>query len=498
MSAMSSLRAAAVAASCFVSCSLVAQTAPSAEHWEYLRLHSGVHANPSSVEGVVWRDFVIASPGSPWVRLYFADVALEKGSYLRMVSLRDGSLQTMEMRHVKEWSDSSAYFNGNVVMVELVAGPNTTRNEVGIKKVLVGDIGVVTTDTICGTQDNRTPSTHAAVGRINTIGCTGWIIDVTDGSGGRLHLSAGHCVASGQVLQFAVPASNTNCSLVHPPASKQFAIDTATSMSVNGGTGNDYWVFRCFANSTTGRTTFQEQASAFTLATSLPAVGTTLRNYGFGLDGTPTNNATGSSCSCSSPNGARNQTQQTHTGSFSSLSGNSLRHTIDTCGGNSGSVLLNNATGAAVAIHTHGGCSSGGGSNSGTAITHSGLQSAIAAMSGSGGSWHSVSWIRETPHPYANSQVYSFTYSHASATQIALHFNRLDTESGWDFVRIKNGSGTTIFSVSGNPITGGTGSAFGRTDGWAIIAGNTITVELTTDSSVTDWGFLVDTASAFF
>jgi len=244
-------------------------------------------------------------------------------------------------------------------------------------------------DSICGTTDNRTPSSHAAVGRINTIGCTGWIIGNAAGgsSTDKLHLSAGHCFASGQVLQFAVPSSGSNCSLVQPPAAKQFAIDSASSMYVNGGVGNDYWVFKCFANSTTGRTTWQEQAAAFTLASSIPANGTTLRNYGFGVDGTNTDNATKNSCSCSSTagTGTRNQTQQTHTGPLNSVSGSALNYGIDTCGGNSGSVIQHNSTLQAVAIHTHGGCTGTGGGNSGTAITHSGLQSAIATMS-SGGS----------------------------------------------------------------------------------------------------------------
>ena len=40
--------------------------------------------------------------------------------------------------------------------------------------------------------------------------------------------------------------------------------------------------------------------------------------------------------------------------------------------------------------------------------------------------------------------------------------------------------------------------AFGRTDGWAIIPGNTITVELTTDYSVTKWGLRTDYASAYY
>ena len=72
------------------------------------------------------------------------------------------------------------------------------------------------------------------------------------------------------------------------------------------------------------------------------------------------------------------------------------------------------------------------------------------------------------------------------------------TESGYDFLRVKNAAGTVIYSVAGNVISGGTGSAFGRTDGWAYIPGNTITIELVTDVSVVAYGYLTDLASAYY
>ncbi len=117
---------------------------------------------------------------------------------------------------------------------------------------------------------------------------------------------------------------------------------------------------------------------------------------------------------------------------------------------------------------------------------------------GAGGSWHNVSWVTQTPHNYANNQVYTATYTYPGATQVGVHFNRIATESGYDFLRIKNGAGAVLYTVSGSPITNGVGSAFGRTDGWCLIAGNTITIELTTDYSIVAYGWLTDLASAFY
>ena len=128
----------------------------------------------------------------------------------------------------------------------------------------------------------------------------------------------------------------------------------------------------------------------------------------------------------------------------------------------------------------------------------SGTIRATWTVGGGGGTWHSESWVRQTPHNYANNQVYTHTFTHAGASQVGVHFNRIATEANYDFLRIKNGSGTVLYTVSGSPITNGTGSAFGRTDGWCLIPGDTITIELTTDYSVTAYGFLTDTASSFY
>lgn len=106
-----------------------------------------------------------------------------------------------------------------------------------------------------------------------------------------------------------------------------------------------------------------------------------------------------------------------------------------------------------------------------------------------------VDWARATPHNYANRKTYSYTYTKSGANRVGVHFVRLDTEDNYDFVSIKDGSGNTIYRVSGNLISNGSGSAFGRTDGWAYVDGDSITVELVTDRSVTDWGYQTDKAS---
>lgn len=119
-------------------------------------------------------------------------------------------------------------------------------------------------------------------------------------------------------------------------------------------------------------------------------------------------------------------------------------------------------------------------------------------QTGSGATWqYDYNFGASSPHNYGNNQTYTFNFSQPGASQVGVHFERLDTEANYDFVRIYDASGSLMYEVSGNLISGGTGNAFGSTDGWAIVAGDSIRVELVTDYSVTDYGVDID-ASAWF
>lgn len=381
--------AAAVMTALALAAPATAQIAAPHAHWELYPLRSGVLANPYPIETVVFRQIVSLPQNTPWLRLYFDKAQLGKGSYLRISSLADGDVLTMQQQHLEQWGFTSTYFNGNTVLLEIVAGPNTGKNYVEIAKIWAGDdpAAVTATDTICGSNDDRVPSSNAAVGRLD-VGCTGWIISAPASGNDKVHLTAGHCFPGATVLEFNVPSSNSNCSLQHPPASRQFAVDTASVVFVNGGIGNDFAVYRCFPNPNTNLTTFQQQGAAITLATSMPAVNSTLRVTGFGLDGSNVTPGSANSCNCSSGagTGSRNQTQQTHTGPLNGTTASAANYAVDTCGGNSGSPVFNDATGEAIAIHTHGGCTTSSGSgNSGTLATYQPLRNAILTVGGGGG-----------------------------------------------------------------------------------------------------------------
>jgi len=299
-------------------------------------------------------------PGALWLRLYFGDAKLGANSNITIISLKDGARQDLNTVTLAQWQNTSAYFNGDAVEVQIHAGPNDENTFLHLKELEVGEVPAAP-ESQCGPVDDRAPSNHPASGRLLNIGCTGWII-----ANGK-QVTAGHCSgASATVLQFNVPLSNPNGSLNHPGPQDQYSVDAGSKVFVNGGIGNDWGVFSVFNNSQTGLQPIQAQGASFTVVQNLGP--STIRITGFGVDN---NDPT------------RNQTQQTHAGPNAGSSVTTMRYQTDTEGGNSGSPVIDNATGNAVGVHTHGGCTTGGtGNNSGTSTFNSAFWTALGGGGG--------------------------------------------------------------------------------------------------------------------
>jgi hypothetical protein len=369
-----------IAATLLLASSICAQAVPPRHTTHYIDVDSGIVRNDSTspaavgIPQVVW-SHVVTIPTSSWLRLEYQGVLLSgnadrgsDGSFLRLTSMRDGATQTQHLRHVGEWQDTSAYFNGDTVLVELLAHPGTGDNRLVLKAAQAGPAAPPGDDTICGPVDDRVLSSDPRVGRNQPTGCTSWMINDCS----HCFLTAGHCAGSGlQVVEFNVPLSNGNGSLNHPPPSDQYAVDTS-SLQDNGGqgVGNDWAYFGVFDNSTTGLSAYAAQGNqAFDLINPPGVSGQNIRITGNGSTSSPV-----------SPTWYL--VQKTHSGPYFSFSGTTVRYTTDTTGGNSGSPVILDGTNQAIGIHTHGGCSSTGGSNAGTGANHSGLQNALANPQG--------------------------------------------------------------------------------------------------------------------
>ena len=312
---------------------------------------SGVMSGSGATVALMAAQETISVPGASWLQLQFGNVVLGFQSYIEVTSARDGKTQRLDAQAFQRWRGRSAYFNGDMVQIRVFVGPKDSGVSVAVKAVVAGEPAPVP-ESICGI-DNRVASTEPRVARIDPIGCTAWIID-----NGRL-LTAGHCLAGSgnQTISFNPPQSLPDGTVQFPGSEDQYNVNQNSFDFANGGIGNDWGVFEVFDNSQTGVQPIAVQGS-FAIRQDLgPA---NIRITGFGVD-----------------DGVTNQTNQTHVGPNAGSSGTTMRYTADTTGGNSGSPVIDEATGEAVGIHTHGGCTSSGGNNSGTSFFNSALFDAI-------------------------------------------------------------------------------------------------------------------------
>jgi len=89
----------------------------------------------------------------------------------------------------------------------------------------------------------------------------------------------------------------------------------------------------------------------------------------------------------------------------------------------------------------------------------------------------------ESSHPYGNSASREFVVRNLDAANIQLHFDRLDLLAG-DVL--------TLLDVYGNEITSYTNTGSRMDENSPIIPGNTVTLRLTTDTNLNNYGFTVD------
>jgi hypothetical protein len=319
-------------------------------------LDSGALDNALGEERTVWTESVFAER-SMWVRLHFAGASLPAGSFLRVTSLLDGEMQTLDAAALAMWSESSAYFNGEEVMLELVAGPHTRANRVVLEHITAqfGDI----TLRICGicNGDDRVPSSEAPFGRLMPSGCSASVYCEDGGL-----ISAGHCGAGSDIVEFNVPPSGADCAIVHPPVEDQFPI--TDRMFSNNGVGNDWAVFKTGVNNL-GESVFIRYGEIVPIAKSLADGGESSVVVGYGQDA--------GQCS-------RNYAQQTSAGVIKSRGATSYRFDNDVRGGSSGAALMVNGETVGVVTHCVDPCDGPQG-NIGTRVDRAEFVAAREAMS---------------------------------------------------------------------------------------------------------------------
>jgi hypothetical protein len=326
--------------------------------------HFEPYAWSSRAEGTGGVATTVSVPGAAWLRLHFRTARLGVGSSLELTAQRDGASQRLDRTTLAQWRNASAYFNGDSVELRLHVAAGDAGAFVELTEVEVGErVGPpIDTDSVCGPTDDRVPSAHPAVARLMSAGCTGWI------AASGQNVTAGHCAGNfANVLQFNVPPSDSDGTPNHPAPEHQYSVDASTMRSSSRGIGDDWGVFEVFPNPITGLLPIQAQGSAFVVAQSA---------------GSPTVRVTGHGRDANDP--TRSQTQQTHAGPNRGVRGTTIRFVVDTATGSSGSPVIDDAVGVVIGHYTAGGCTGGGGANSGTSTFNTRYWKAVTRPAGGG------------------------------------------------------------------------------------------------------------------
>jgi hypothetical protein len=335
----------------------LAQDAPRATVEVERRFDSGVVRNTGPRAAAVI-SFPVQVEGARSLRLHFAAIEMpERGAFLQVTSVLDGAQQRLTAARCREWRNSTCYFNGGDVQVEVVADPGSGPCRVALDRVEV-DAEQPSDSLVHCSIDDRVLSRDPRVGRTLPLFCTAFLID--DCRHG--FLTAGHCVLD--VVEFNVPISDAQGNAGHPPPEDQYAIDTNCSVSVNGGVGNDYAYSAFHPNPNTGLKPFQKQQACFRVAPSVPTIdpSITIRVTGCGTDPTPPE---------------RNFVRQTSLGGFVWQDPATLGFQNFIRPGNSGSPVIWEQQQTVLGIVTHLGCQTDG-FNFGTSVDHGGIRAAIA------------------------------------------------------------------------------------------------------------------------
>lgn len=354
--------------------SLLGTTLAAAEQTDPMRfdrvpigVDSGALPSPASGTGLVFSD-EIEAPGADWIRLWFGPTELPEGATLVVTSARSGAHQVLDAQTLAQWSNSSAYFEGDRVFVDLYVPAGAGESRVVIDSVDAG-LPPIAPRTICDGTDLRVLSNDPRTSRLAPQGCTAWLFNNRPNT----VLTAHHCgAAAGDVIWFNVPLRTSGGSPVPPPPEHQYAVDGSSLQDGGSWTlGNDWRIFGVFNNSNSGLSPVDAQLRTYVLATATPpADGRPINITGYGTTSFPVPPAWSS-------------VQKSHTGPFFSKSGTVIRYRADTTGGNSGSAVLDEQTGRVIGIHTNGGCGTGStSSNSGTSIDNTGLRNALLVPRG--------------------------------------------------------------------------------------------------------------------
>ncbi len=330
-------------------------------HFVDLNIESGVFNGDPTSEQEFFLVFSIevGEMDAPYLRLYFGESNLGNNSYVIIRSIQDSIKQIHNSQTLSEWRNTSIFFNGSLLLIELYVYKFDTDVFINLDSLFIGhnlSEDYVTADTtmersLCG-DDDRIRSEDFAIGRLVPFVCTAGITE------NGLLISAGHCLwpdfsMDDEIVEFNVPFSLPDGTIQHPGVEDQYIVGDYYSFEWTGEI-DDWLVFNVENNSNTGLQPIEAQGTFYELErVNEFNENDMFRITGYGMDDTPPDddfNWEGIEF---------NHVQQTSTGLFDSLFGTILNIAVDATDGNSGGPVVRECDGKVVSIYNVHNCNNG-------------------------------------------------------------------------------------------------------------------------------------------
>lgn len=331
--------------------------------------HSGIHNGLPTTSNEKYKIAFkgrIQRKGAPWIRLLFNQASLSLNSFIIITSVEDKAQQKLNSVTLSQWNNTSAYFNGDAVDVELHVAAGDSNVFFDVNEVMIGNRdknnNSSNASSICG-GDNRVFTVDERVGRLWPGGGTAWVT-----STGVL-VTAGHLRDDGITsIEFNVPFSDPEGTPRHSQPRDQYIVNQNTWIYSNNGEGDDWAVFNVYNNTQTGKHPIDNWLGGFVVVQDLTP--SQIRITGYGVDGPAPHFGAGAT-----DKNEHNQIEQTNVGPNAGSSGSILRYTVDTQSLNSGSPVIDESTGHAIGVHTNSNCENG--HNIGTSAYNTSFWNAI-------------------------------------------------------------------------------------------------------------------------
>lgn len=109
---------------------------------ETVSVDSGMQENRGTEPKVAFRQ-TVRSPGAPWIRILFSEFNLGKASFVTVTSLADKDSQRLTGANVAEWSNGTAFFNGDAAEITLTVAPGESGIFFRVKEIVAGVVADV-------------------------------------------------------------------------------------------------------------------------------------------------------------------------------------------------------------------------------------------------------------------------------------------------------------------------------------------------------------------